>query len=125
MVDKIADTLIRIKNGYRASKPEVSVYYSKLILNTLAVLKNAGYISDFKKKDSQILVTLKYNGKVPALTEVKRISKPSLRVYKGVKDLPVVLGGVGIAIVSTPKGVMTGREAKNKNLGGEIMAEVW
>ncbi len=124
MVDKVADTLIRIKNGYHASKTEVLVTYSKLVISLLTVLKQEGYITSFKEQGRLIQVELKYSAKEPALTFVRSISKPSLRIYKGAKSLPDSRG-LGITIVSTPKGVMTAKVAKLKNLGGEVMAEVY
>lgn len=124
MVDKVTDTLIRIKNGYHASKKQVAVNYSKLIVALLTVLKQEGYIDSFKEQGRFILVELKYTNKEPALSFVRGISKPSLRVYKGAKSLSNNRG-LGITIISTPQGVMTTREARQKNLGGEVMAEVY
>ncbi len=122
--DRVADTLIRIKNGYNASKAEVLVTYSKLVIALLTVLKQEGYITSFKEQGRLILVQLKYTAKEPALSFVRSISKPSLRVYKGAKFLPNNRG-MGITIVSTPKGLMTAKVAKSKNLGGEVMAEIY
>lgn len=125
MSDPIADTLIRIKNGYRAGKPEVMVRYSKVIVALCKILEEEGFVSGCVLKDLEIEVTLKYSNNAPALADVKRISKPGLRVYKGVKFLPYVLNGLGVAIVSTPKGIMTDKKARKLGLGGEVMAEVW
>lgn len=125
MNDPIADTLIRIKNGYIVGKPEVLVRSSKLIEALCKLLETEGYITSCEKKDLQMVVKLKYQGRTPALTNVKRISKPGLRVYKGAKYLPYVLNGVGIAVISTPKGIMTDKQARKLGLGGEVMAEVW
>lgn len=125
MGDPVADALIRIKNGYTVGREEVSVEYSKLILSVLKVLEKEGYISKVIKADRQIRVALKYEGRVPSLTDVKRISKPSLRIYKSMRELPRVLGGLGIAIISTPEGVMTDSDARKKNVGGEVLALVW
>ncbi len=130
-MDTVADALIRIKNGYMARKTEVVLSYSKLILAILQVLKTEGYIQGFKVLDAknksflQLLVSLKYTGKKPVLSDMRRISKPGLRVYKGKKTLPKVLNGLGIAIISTPKGVMTDKQARKEGLGGEILAYVW
>lgn len=124
MVDKVADILIRIKNGYHASKKEILVNYSKLALALLSILKQEGYIADFREQERTIVVVLKYTNKSAALTFARSISKPSLRVYKGAKSLPGN-HGLGVIIVSTPQGLMTTREAKLKNLGGEVMAEVY
>lgn len=123
--DGVGDALIRIKNGYMAGKLEVSIPYSKLIFNLCQILFKAGYIKSVEKSEKDILVKLKYEGRSPALTDLKRVSKPSLRVYKGAKFLPKVLSGIGIAIISTPKGLMTDREARSAGVGGEVMAEVW
>lgn len=132
--DSVGDSLIRIKNGYRALKPEVILPYSKLVLAIAKLLQKEGFIASIKeaKEKNEILVILKYgnesgssSNKNPALTDVKRISKPGLRIYKGSKKLPWVLNGLGIAIVSTPKGLMTDKQARKASLGGEIMAYVW
>lgn len=123
--DPVADTLIRIKNGYMASQREVEVGYSKLVLNLCQLLVNEGFIKSSKEDGRKINVVLKYESRKPALTEVKRVSKPGLRIYKGVKNLPTVLNGMGIAIISTPKGLMTDKQARKELVGGEIMAYVW
>jgi small subunit ribosomal protein S8 len=129
MTDPIADALIRIKNGYLAHKDDVILNYSKIIVALCGVLLEQGYIASVKDDESgvhkKLSVALKYNGKSPAMTDVKRISKPGLRVYKGSKELPRVLGGLGIALVSTPKGVMTDKQARKEGVGGEVLAYVW
>ncbi len=124
-MDPIADALIRLKNGYSVGKPEVNIRFSKLVLRLMKLLKDEGYVSDAKEKDREIIVSLKYNLRKPAITDVKRISKPSLRVYKGVSELPTVLNGLGIAVISTPKGLMTERQAKKQKIGGEVLAFIW
>lgn len=124
-MDNVADALIRIKNAYQVNKKSVSVKYSKLIFNLMKVLQQEGYLEDIKKKDREIIVSLKYSNRKPAITDIKRISKPSLRVYKGVTDLPSVLNGLGIAIISTPKGLMTDKMARKNKVGGEVLAFVW
>ena len=124
-MDPIADALIRIKNGYLAASQKVDVRYSRLVLQIIKLLEKEGFIEEVSKKDNLIKVTLKYTNRKPALTEVKRVSKPSLRIYKGVKELPRVLNGLGFAIISTPKGVMTEKEAKKQNVGGEVLALIW
>lgn len=123
--DPIADALIRIKNGYRVGKESVVVPYSKVIVKIMKLLQKEGYISDVEDKDNKVTILLKYTNRQPAITDIKRVSKPSLRVYKGVKDLPKVLNGLGMAIISTPQGIMTERQARKKKLGGEVMALVW
>lgn len=130
--DSVADALIRIKNGYLARKDEVSLSYSKLVNSICSLLKNEGYIAGFSldknepgSSANKIAVTLKYEGRKPVLMDVQRISKPGLRIYKGNKELPWVLNGMGIAIISTPKGVMTDKQARKEGVGGEVMAYVW
>ncbi len=126
-MDTIGDTLIRIKNGYMVGKSEVVVRYSKLIVEICKLLQKEGYIENhtIDEKSREITVKLKYKARVASLTDVKRVSRPSLRIYKGAKSLPTVLNGLGIAIVSTPKGLMTNKEARKQNLGGEVLALVW
>ncbi len=125
MGDPIADALIRIKNGYSVGKPTVEVRFSKMIFELIKLLVKEGYIEKAESKERIISITLKYNSRKPALTSVKRVSKPSLRVYKGAKMLPRVLNGLGIALISTPKGIMTDKEARKLNVGGEVLALVW
>lgn len=125
MVDPIADALIRIKNGYLVGKISVNVRFSKLILRIMKLLQQEGYIESVKQNKGELTVTLKYNGRVPVLTDIKRVSTSSLRIYKGVKSLPSVLNGLGVAIISTPKGVMTDKEARKQRLGGEVLVLVW
>ncbi len=125
MSDPIGDALIRIKNGYQVGKVTVNIKYSKLIWKLLKLLQKEGYLTDVSQKENEIIVTLKYNARIPAITDVKRVSKPSLRVYKGVQELPKVINGLGIAIISTPKGLMTDKQARKFKVGGEVMALVW
>ncbi len=132
VTDGVADALIRIKNGYLSQKEEVILPYSKLVLAISKLLEKEGYIgavkeiNDEKKPSFKLIkISLKYEGKKAAVSDVRRISKPGLRVYKGSRKLPWVLNGIGIAIISTPKGVMTDRQARKEKLGGEIMAYVW
>lgn len=124
-MDTVSDALIRIKNGYQVGKQEVSLRFSKLTLAIIKLLEKEGYVEKADKKGREIIVSLKYVSRAPAITDVKRISKPSLRIYKGVKDLPNVLNGLGIAIISTPKGVMTDKQARIQKVGGEVLALVW
>ncbi|MBQ3001011.1 MAG: 30S ribosomal protein S8 [Bacilli bacterium] len=129
MTDPIADMLTRIRNANQMKHPTVDVPASRLKLEILRVLKEEGYISDFEKKEDDkqgvITITLKYVDKVRVIKGIKRISKPGLRVYAKKEELPKVLNGLGVAIVSTPGGVMTDREARKQNLGGEVIAFVW
>lgn len=127
--DPIADMLTRIRNANLMRSKEVEVPASKIKVEIANILKDEGFIVDYKiKKDSVqelIILNLKYNNKERVITGLKRISKPGLRVYAGADQLPRVLNGLGIAIVSTSKGVMTGKQAKQENLGGEVLAYVW
>jgi small subunit ribosomal protein S8 len=127
--DPIADMLTRIRNANQMRSKEVEVPASKIKMEIANILKDEGFIVDYKiKKDSVqelIILNLKYNNKERVITGLKRISKPGLRVYAGADQLPRVLNGLGIAIVSTSKGVMTGKQAKQEKLGGEVLAYVW
>ena len=125
-MDPIADALIRIKNGYSARKVLVSVPYSKLVMNLCELLGRYGFIEKVEKiSDREITVTLKYKDRLPVLTDVKRVSKPGRRVYSSAKLLPRVLNGLGLAVISTPKGLLTDKEARKEGVGGEVMAYVW
>lgn len=124
-MDPIADALIRIKNGYSVGRVSVDVKFSKLVLKLMELLEKEGYVGQVSKKDRQIIVELKYESRKSVLTDIKRVSKPSLRVYKGVNHLPRVLNGLGIAVISTPKGLMSDEEARKQRLGGEVLALVW
>ncbi len=131
-MDTVGDGLIRIKNGYLSLKTDVDLCYSKLAMAICEVLKKEGYIADYKEVEDdknklfkKIQVSLKYENKRPVLSDVRRISKPGLRVYKPKNSLPWVLNGLGIALISTPKGVMTDKQARKLGLGGEVMAYVW
>ncbi len=125
ITDSIGDLLIRIKNGYLANKREVNAPYSKIVMAISELLLNEGFVTKVDKKDNQVSIVLRYENHAPILTDVKRISKPGLRVYSGSKKLPIVLNGLGIAIISTPKGLMTDRKARKEGLGGEVLAFVW
>lgn len=121
----VADLLTRIRNAAMARKKEILVPYSKLKLAVCQTLEKEGYLSEVKKEKDTLHLVLAYKRRWPVITGVRNISRPGLRVYRGVKNLPRPLGGVGISIVSTPKGVMSDKEARKKNLGGEILGEVW
>ena len=129
MTDPIADMLTRIRNANQAKHENVTMPASRLKLEILAVLKNEGYISEYEKiedgKQGVIKVTLKYNNKDRVIKGLKKISKPGLRVYAKSSELPKVLNGLGVAIISTSNGIMTDREARSKKLGGEVIAFVW
>jgi len=128
MTDPIADMLTRIRNGQKARKVSVSMPASKEKEAVASVLKDEGYISDFATSGEgaarALTVDLKYFEGAPVIESVKRVSKPGLRVYRGKEDLPKVLGGLGIAIVSTSAGVMSDREAREKGIGGEVICVV-
>jgi small subunit ribosomal protein S8 len=128
--DPIADYLTRIRNGIMAGHDAVVIPASSMKLRLSEVLKREGYIHGFKSVEHEgrnyIIVNLKYvkNGE-SVIHGLKRISSPGLRVYAGSKEIPEVNGGLGIAILTTPKGLLTGKEARKQNLGGEILAHVW
>jgi len=125
--DPIADFLTRLRNA--AGHRELLVPYSKIKAQIAQILKMEGYIADYELDSTgafpQIKVTNKVVNRKSAITGLKRVSKPGLRKYVGATEIPRVLGGMGIAILSTPKGVITGREAKKQNVGGEVLALVW
>jgi small subunit ribosomal protein S8 len=128
--DPIADMLTRVRNASRARHAEVIVPASRTKREIARILKEEGFIADVREEragPSQMLrIELKYvDGKVPVVSGLKRISKPGLRVYAQKTDIPRVLGGLGIVIVSTSKGIMTGSQAKQAQLGGEILAYIW
>lgn len=128
MSDPISDMLTRIRNGQSARKVTVSMPSSGLKVAIAGVLKEEGYIEDFainqEQAKAELTITLKYYLGRPVITRLSRISRPGLRKYKGVEDLPKVLGGMGIAVVSTSKGVMTDRAARAAGHGGEVLCTV-
>ena len=128
--DALSDMLARIKNAHRAKKTYTSCFKSKLNLNVLTVLKDEGYIRDFKdfeerKGVSSIKIDLKYYNGAPVIKKIKRISKPGIRVYSKISELEKPYGGLGISILSTPKGVMSDQQARKNNVGGEVLCEVF
>ena len=130
VTDTIADMLTRIRNANQMRYQEVSVPASNLKCELAKILKEEGFVEDYKvvKEDVQgtILLTLKYGqNKERVITGLKRISKPGLRVYAKNTEIPKVLNGLGIAIISTSRGVMTDKEARKQNLGGEVLAYIW
>jgi small subunit ribosomal protein S8 len=128
MTDPVADMLTRIRNAQMAEKQSVSMPSSKLKVAIAMVLKDEGYIDDFAIRENgakpELDVALKYYAGRPVIERIERVSKPGLRVYKGKDDLPRVMNGLGVAIVSTPKGVMTDRRARAGNMGGEVLCIV-
>lgn len=128
MIDPISDMLTRIRNGQRALLPAVVMPHSKIKESIAQILKKEGYVSDVAvegKLPKKLTLKLKYQGKKGVVEGLKRISKPGLRNYVGATEIPRVLGGLGISILSTPEGVMSGAQAKKKNLGGELLCYVW
>ena len=129
MTDPIADMLTRIRNANKMRHEVVAIPYSKVKTEVLEVLKQEGFINSYvvEKVDGHnvINVSLKYVEKERVIRGLRRISKPGLRVYAKVEELPKVLNGLGIAIISTSKGVMTEKEARKQNVGGEVLAFVW
>ncbi len=128
MTDPIADLLTRIRNGQSANKLEVSMPSSKVKCAIAQVLKNEGYINDFSTAEEDgkpvLTVNLKYHEGVPVIEMIKRSSRPGLRLYKGKDDIPSIQNGLGVAIVSTSKGVMSDRQARAAGEGGEILCVV-
>ncbi len=132
MSDPIADMLTRIRNGLRAGQADVDVPASTVKENLCAVLKREGFIKDYALTDVQgaphnmIRITLKYAfDNKPVISGLRRVSKPSLRTYASYKKIPMVRSGLGIAIVSTSRGILTGKEARAQKVGGELLCEVW
>jgi small subunit ribosomal protein S8 len=129
ITDPIADMLTRIRNANSAKHPTVDIPASNMKKSIAKILLDEGYIKNYQLIDDGtqgiIRVTLKYNGNEKAITGLRRVSKPGLRVYAGADELPKVLRGLGIAIVSTSKGVMTDKAARAAHVGGEVLAFVW
>jgi small subunit ribosomal protein S8 len=128
MSDPVADMLTRIRNANSASLNVVAVNYSRLKENIASILKREGYLADYSVEGQNVKtlkLKLKYNGRKGVIAGLKRVSKPGLRRYVGATEIPRVLNGMGISIVSTPKGVMTGTDARKENVGGELVCFVW
>ncbi len=129
VTDPIADMLTRIRNANAMRYKEVEIPSSRVKVEIANILKEEGFINDYKIKKNNvqdvIILSLKYNNKERVITGLKRISKPGLRVYAKAEEIPRVLNGLGIAIISTSKGIMTGKNAKAANLGGEVLAYIW
>ena len=126
VTDPIADMLTRIRNANQNKSKEVSMPVSKVKKEIANILLNEGFISDVKVENSIMTLTLKYTDKKErVITGLKRISKPGLRVYAKNDEIPSVLNGFGVAVISTSKGIMTDKEARKQNLGGEVMAYIW
>ena len=129
MTDPLGDMLTRIRNGQRAGMANVSCPASKLRANVLEVLKREGYIRGFGPGNGEAMpefkIELKYNDGAPVIREINRVSKPGRRVYSKIADLPRVYNGLGISILSTPRGVMSDNEARAANVGGEVLCRVY
>jgi small subunit ribosomal protein S8 len=131
--DPLADFLTTIRNAARASKNEIRVPWSRMRSDVAHILKNEGYVLEVEKVSDkeakagkpELRVKLRGTGKTRAITQITRISKPGRRQYVGAKEIPRVLGGMGISVVSTPRGVMAGHQAKKQNLGGELLLTVY
>jgi small subunit ribosomal protein S8 len=134
--DPIGDMLTRVRNGLMAGKADVLVPMSRIKADIARILKEEGFIEDVVVLEpttdhpfQQLLITLKYYGarreRQPVITNIQRVSKPGRRVYRGSQDMPRVLSGTGIAIVTTPKGVMTAQQARREHVGGEVLCYVW
>ena len=129
VTDPIADLLARVRNSTQAQKLEMFVPYSKIKSEIVRILKEEGYITDYVLDTTaahpRIKITNKLSNRTSAITGLKRVSRPGLRRYVGADEIPRVLGGMGTAILSTSRGVMSGREAKKQKVGGELLAYVW
>ena len=127
MSDPIADMLTRIRNAQMVEKPTVTMPFSKLKASIAKVLKDEGYIEGFLVREgekAELEVALKYHAGRPVIDKIERVSRPGLRIYKGRHDLPQVMNGLGVAIVTTPQGVMTDRKARAAGVGGEVLCYV-
>lgn len=129
MTDPIADMLTRIRNAQAVKKPDVVVPYSKLKLNLANILVKEGYLGAAERIDEGgkpvIKINIRYEPAGPVIKSLKRVSKPGRRVYVGAKDLPYVLNGIGIAVISTSRGLVTNKAAREKKLGGEVLCEIY
>lgn len=127
--DPIADMLTRIRNANQQKHETVSIPYSNLKNDLANILKNEGFVTDFvineEGNHKNIVITLKYKGNERVITGLKRVSKPGLRQYAKVNEIPKVLNGLGIVVLSTSQGLMTDKEARAKNIGGEVLAYIW
>jgi small subunit ribosomal protein S8 len=130
MSDPLGDMLTRIRNGQRSGKSKVRAPASKLRANVLEVLKREGFIRDYRTEEvgrglAEVEIELKYNEGAPVIQEIARVSRPGRRVYSKIKELPRVYNGLGITILSTPRGVMSDQEARAANVGGEVLCRVF
>jgi len=129
ITDPIADMIVRIKMANSRKHKTVAIPHSNTKIKILEIMKREGYVNDFEVNvegvKKEIILSLKYKGNERVITDIKRISKPGLRVYSEVDSIPKVLSGFGIAIISTSKGIITDKEARKANIGGEVLAYVW
>jgi small subunit ribosomal protein S8 len=129
MTDPIADMLTRIRNASAVKKHEVVLPYSNIKFKIAQLLSKEGYLGDVAKVEDgqfpELKLELKYNGKNSVIRNIKRVSKPGRRVYSGSQELPVVLNNLGVCIVSTSQGIMTGKDARQKGIGGEVVCEIY
>ena len=127
-MDPIADLLTCIRNANQALKPEITVPHSNIKESTVKLLKEEGYLDSYNVEGDvkrSIRIGLKFKGRKGVITDLQRVSRPGLRRYTAAKDIPLVLGGMGVAVVSTPQGLMTGHDARRHNVGGELLFKVW
>ena len=129
MTDPIADMIIRIKNSVMAGRKDLLVPHSKMKEALAKILKEFNYVEAYEVASvdnfKQIKITLKYAGKTPVISGVKRVSKPGCRIYKGAKEIPSTLNGYGLTILSTNKGIMDDKSARKNNIGGEVLCQIW
>jgi small subunit ribosomal protein S8 len=129
MTDPISDMIIRIINAQAVSHPTVSVPFSDFKYEIAKILEKEGFLNKVEEKGKKVKklieITLKYNDKIPAISGLRRISKPGQRIYSEAKEIKKVKGGYGMSIISTPSGLMTNKEARKKKIGGEIILEIW
>jgi len=125
VTDPISDMLTRIRNAHRALHADLIVPTSKLKASVAAILKEEGYIADFSVAEASLSINLKYDGGKPLISGLKRVSKPGRRVYVGAGEIPKVQNGLGISILSTSRGIMEGGKARELNVGGELLCEIW
>ena len=132
VTDTIGDFIARLKNAYQRGKDEIEVPSSQILVSLARILEKEGFIEDVNVEDKSkersyplLKIELRYIKGKPALSGIKRISKPGVRIYAGYKNIPKVLGGIGIVILTTPKGLLTGEKAVEERVGGELLCKVW
>ncbi|MFO7877988.1 MAG: 30S ribosomal protein S8 [Desulfovermiculus sp.] len=125
VVDPIADMLTRIRNAQMALHTDVMMPKSKMKISLADILKNQGYIQDFQEQDRDLKIRLKYVHGKPAVSGLRRLSRPGCRRYVGVDEIPLVQNGLGINVVSTSQGILDGQQAREKRVGGELLCEIW